>query len=96
MISLVNKELPINLNYNEDIINRIYDKYPLVNKKTIILVVNFTFIALRNFLIIGKVINFFNLFLNLKLYFFLNNWRKQSVVKIKAKIKTPKALRHDK
>ena len=65
MISLVNKELPINLNYNEDIINRIYDKYPLVNKKTIILVVNFTFIALRNFLIIGKVINFFNLFLSI-------------------------------
>jgi hypothetical protein len=94
VVDLLNEEDPVNLKYNEDLVNRIYVRYPLVNKSAISAVVKAVFQSLRDFLILGKVLNFNNLFFDTKLHFF--DYRKGAHIlpSLKVKISTPPPLRH--
>lgn len=93
MVDLVNKELPISLKYNEDLINRIHEKYPIVNKSEIALVAKTIFQSIRELLILGKIINLHSLFFDTKLYFFESNKDGYKTTKLKVKATTSPNLK---
>lgn len=93
MVDLVNKENPISLKYNEDLIDRIHARYPLISKTQVSIVVKSIFQSIRDLLVLGKVLNFNNLFFDTKLHFF--DYRKGGHIlpSLKVKISTPPPLR---
>lgn len=96
MVDLLNTEHPVSLKYNEDLVNRVYARYPLVEKSQVSLVVKAIFQSFRDLLVLGKVLNFNNLFFDAKLHFF--DYRKDGAIlpSLKVKISTPPPLRqHD-
>src|SRR5574338_944052 len=93
MVNLLNDENPVNLKYNEDLVNRVYARYPLVDKTYVSIVVKSIFQSFRDLLVLGKVLNFNNLFFDMKLHFF--DYRKGAAIlpSLKVKVSTPPPLR---
>lgn len=94
MVDLLNTEQPVNLKYNEELVNRVHARYPLVDKSQVAIVVRSIFQSFRDLLVLGKVLNFNNLFFDTKLHFF--DYRKGAAIlpSLKVKISTPPPLRH--
>jgi len=94
MVMFLNKELPINIKYNEELINRIHCKYPILSKSQISMIVKLVFQSIRDFLVLGKILNFNKLFFDTKLHFF-DYRRKGRILKaLKVKISTPPPIRN--
>lgn len=95
MVDLVNAENPISLQHNEELINRVHARYPLIEKSEVSIIVKAIFQSFRDLLILGKVLNFNNLFFDAKLHFF--DYRKDGRIlpSLKVKISTPPPLRND-
>ena len=93
MVDLLNVELPVNIKYNEDLVNRVYARYPLIDKSSVSLIIKSVFQSFRDLLVLGKVLNFNNLFFDTKLHFF--DYRKNGHIlpSLKVKISTPPPLR---
>jgi hypothetical protein len=93
MVDQLNKENPVNIKYNEDLVNRVYAKYPLIKKSEVSLIIKAVFQSFRDLLILGKVLNFNNLFFDAKLHFF--DYRKNGHIlpSLKVKISTPPPMR---
>lgn len=93
MVDLLNEEFPINIKYNEDLIDRICSKYPLLNKVQISIIVKAVFQSLRDLLVLGKILNFNNLLFDTKLLFY-NFCRDGHIFpSLRVKISTPPPLR---
>ena len=95
MVDHLNQELPISTKYNEDLINRIHHKYPNIGKASVALIVREVFQSFRAFLVLGKIMNFNNLFFDAKLHFF--DYRKNGHIlpSLKVKVSTPPKMRKD-
>ena len=93
MIDFLNQELPINIKNNEDLINRVHSRYPLIDKIQISIIVKSVFQSIRDLLILGKVLNFNNLFFDTKLHFFDHRRNGHILPSLKVKITTPPSLR---
>lgn len=93
MVDLLNNEYPINIKYNEDLINRICIKYPTLNKVEISIIVKSVFQSFRDLLILGKVLNFNNLLFDGKLLFYNFNINGNIFPSLRVKISTPPPLR---
>jgi hypothetical protein len=95
MVDHLNQELPISTKYNEDLINRIHHRYPNINKASVALIVREVFQSFRAFLVLGKIMNFNNLFFDTKLHFF--DYRKNGHIlpSLKVKVSTPPKMRKD-
>lgn len=93
LVDQINSELPINTKYNEDLINRVSQRYPDIAKSSVALVVKEVFTNIRSLLLLGKILNFHNLFFDTKLHFF--DYRKNGSIlpSLKVKISTPPKLR---
>lgn len=89
----MNKEYPVSLRYNEDLVNRVHARYPLVDKTQVSIVVKAIFQSFRDLLILGKVLNFNNLFFDTKLHFFDHRRNGHILPSLKVKISTPPPLR---
>lgn len=94
MVELLNRKLPISLKDNEDLIDRIHSRYPLIDKTQISIIVKSVFQSIRDLLILGKVLNFNNLFFDTKLHFF--DYRRGDYIlpALKVKISTPPPMRY--
>jgi hypothetical protein len=94
MVDILNTEYPISLKHNEDLINRIHERYPLIEKHQISIIVKAIFQSLRDFLVLGKVLNFNNLFFDTKFHFF--DYRKNGRIlpALKVKMSTPPPMRN--
>lgn len=68
IINLVNNELPINLKYLENLIDRIHKRYPIVDKVQVSIIVKATFESLRELLILGNIINLNKFIFDMKLH----------------------------
>lgn len=90
---LLDQEYPVLLQYNEDLIDRIHQKYPYVSKTEVSIVVQAVFQTMRSLLVLGKVLNFNKLFFDTKLHFF--GYRKNGHIlpSLKVKLGTPPPLR---
>lgn len=69
MVEIVDKKFPISLRYNEELIEKVHSRYPLITKAEVAVIVKFVFETMREFMILCKVINFNKVFINLKMYF---------------------------
>lgn len=92
-IKEVNSSIPINLKYNEDLVNRIYDQYPYIEKHEISNIVLTTFSIIRECLIRGDIINIYNLFFNMKLFFFHATKDGVIISRLKGELTTAPKLR---
>lgn len=89
----INVDLPISLRYNEDLINRIYNRYPLLDKAEIGLIVKAIFSSMRELLIRGMVLNFNKLFFDTKLFFFMHVRNGVIFPSVKVEMTTPPKLK---
>lgn len=93
VVDIINNELPINIRYNEQLINRIHSRYPFISKMEISIIVKAVFQSFRDFLVLGKVLNFNNLFFDTKLLFFDYCQHGRILPSLKVKVSTPPKLR---
>lgn len=93
MVDVLNSQLPIDLRYNEDLVDRIHARYPLLSKTDISIIVKAVFRSWRDLLVLGRVLNFNNLFFDTKLHFFPHHRGQHILPSLKVKISTPPPLR---
>lgn len=93
MMELLNNEFPVNIKYNEDLVNRVAARYPLLDKSKIGIIVKAVFSSFRDFLVLGKVLNFNSLFFDTKLLFFKHREKNDIYPALKVEITTPPKLR---
>jgi hypothetical protein len=89
---MINHELPVNLKYNEDLVNRVYERYPFIDKAQVALIIKATFQSIRDLLIMGKILNFNKLFFDTKLFVFDHRKNGRIFASLKAKICTPPTM----
>jgi hypothetical protein len=93
IIDLLNTHYPVGIRYNEDLVNRIHSRYPLISKYEISLIVTAVFSSFRELLLLGKVLNFNNLFFDTKLLFFDKHRRGHIIPSLKVQMSTPPKMR---
>ncbi len=94
IIKLINEKFPISIRNHEDLINRIYDRYPVVDKATIAIVVQNTFTCMREQLILGKKLTISSMFINMFLLFFAHSANKRPTPAFSARLKTPDSIKY--
>jgi hypothetical protein len=97
MVDHLNENYPISLKHNEDLINRIHARYPVLDKSEVGIIVKAVFASFRDLLVLGKILNFNSLFFDTKLHFFDYCRNGRILPSLKVRISTPPKLRkHDK
>lgn len=92
--SQLDKELPIILAKIEPIIDRVCKRYPSLNKIQITIIIKSFFERIRFLLVKGDTLSINNFVGRLKLISFYRNRHGKDIINIKAKLSTPKALKH--
>jgi hypothetical protein len=89
------RDIPISLVRIQHIIDRVHNRYPLVDKSDIVIVIKAFFETLRSALFVGDTIAIANMFSKMHLYHFsrIQNNRFSRVVKIK--LTTSRKLKND-
>lgn len=93
IVDILNTDNPINLTYNEDLVNRVHARYPLLDKFEVGIIIKAIFQSFRDLMVMGKVLNFNNLFFDAKLHFFSYQRDGHILPSLKVKISTPPPLR---
>ena len=93
MVDQLNDYYPISLKHNEDLVDRVHAKYPLLDKSEVGIIVKAVFASFRDLLVLGKVLNFNNLFFDGKLHFFKHRRAGLILPSLKVRISTPPKLR---
>jgi hypothetical protein len=97
VVDYFNKNYPISLKNNQDLVERVYQRYPLIDKSEVGVIIKAVFSSFRDLLILGKVLNFNKLFFDTKLLFFKHRRDGHILPSLKVRISTPPPLRnHDK
>ena len=95
IINFFNNDLPINLKNIKNIVDKIYDQYPLISKLEISYIVKNIIYSFRDNLIKGNIININNFFYDYKLYFYNFKKNNKNYNTIRAKIKTSPRLKNE-
>lgn len=93
MVDHLNSTLPVNIKYNEDLVDRVHSRYPLLDKTEVSVIIKAVFQSIRDLLVLGKILNFNTLFFDTKLYFFDHRRNGRILPSLKVKITTPPTLR---
>jgi hypothetical protein len=93
MVDELNISYPISLKYNEDLVNRVHARYPLLDKSLVSIIIKAIFASFRDLLVLGKILNFNNLFFDTKLHFFEHRRDGHILPSLKVRISTPPQLR---
>jgi hypothetical protein len=93
VVDKLNKEYPISLKYNHNLVERVYQRYPLISKTEVGIIVKAIFSSFRDLMILGKVLNFNGLFFDTKLHFFNHRRAGRILPSLKVRIRTPPPLR---
>ncbi len=93
LIQIINRDYPINIMFLEKIIDRIYAKYPLIDKIEISIIVKAVFESIREFLILGYIINFNRFIFDMKLHAFEFATKTKVYLGLKVKTTTPPSIR---
>lgn len=93
VVDYFNKYYPISLKNNQELVERVYQRYPLIDKSEVGVIIKAVFSSFRDLLILGKVLNFNKLFFDTKLSIFAH--RRGGVIfpSLKVHISTPPPLR---
>jgi hypothetical protein len=93
MVDQLNNDLPVNIKFNEDLVDRVHARYPLLDKTEVSIIIKAVFQSIRDLLVLGKILNFNTLFFDTKLYFFGHRRNGHILPSLKVKITTPPTLR---
>jgi hypothetical protein len=93
MVDQLNNDYPISLKHNEDLVNRVHARYPLLDKSEVGIIIKAVFASFRDLLVLGKILNFNNLFFDTKLHFFDYRRGGRILPSLKVRISTPPKLR---
>jgi len=93
VIEFMNEEYPVNIRYNEDLINRIHTRYPILDKASISVIVKAIFQSMRELLLMGRILNFFNFFPDMKLFVFTHHRGGVTFPAVRVKVSTSKLLK---
>ena len=93
VVDYLNEKYPISLKYNQDLVERVYQRYPLIDKSEVGIIVKAVFSSFRDLMILGKVLNFNGLFFDTKLHFFNHRRDGRILPSLKVRIGTPPPLR---
>src|SRR5271157_4289870 len=94
MVDQLNNEYPISLKRNENLVNRVHNRYPLLDKSEIGVIIKAIFTSFRDLLVLGKILNFNNLFFDTKLRFFEHGRGGHIFPALKVCVSTPPKLRN--
>lgn len=76
MVKKINDKLPIQMIELEEIINRVYNRYPLISKSEVTLIIKTVLEGWREILILGETLSLPNVIFNMKLHFFVHMRKK--------------------
>ena len=93
MADHLNENHPISLRHNEDLINRVHARYPVLDKSEVGIIVKAVFASFRDLLVLGKILNFNSLFFDTKLHFFDHRRNGRILPSLKVRMSTPPKLR---
>lgn len=97
MVDQLNEIYPVSLKNNEDLVNRVHARYPVLDKSEVGIIIKAVFGSFRDLLVLGKILNFNSLFFDTKLHFFDHRRDGRILPSLKVRISTPPKLRkHDK
>jgi hypothetical protein len=92
---LLDQEYPVSLKHNEDLVNRVHQRYPILKKAEVALIITKIFQSLRQFLILGKMISVGYLFSQTRLIFSQRRWSGKIYTALKIRTGTPASLKKD-
>lgn len=95
-VEIINQRFPIKFDDDTELVNRIRERYPLLTKKKIRVILISIFETMREFLLLGKVLNFNRFMYDMKVLVspsFLKKFNKLIAV-IKVKLKTPTKIKN--
>ena len=92
VVDEINANLPINIKYLESLIDRIYKRYPLIDKSKISVIVKTVFESMRELLVQGHIFNFNRFAFDIKLLFY----KQGPYPVLKVKLTTPPAIKRKK
>lgn len=95
MADEVNEEYPIQLVRNQDLVERVFQRYQVLGKAEVAIIVKAVFTCMRELLILGKVLNLNKLFADVKLKFWMSHGGGQPIPipYCKVSTSTPKKMR---
>ena len=93
ILSLLNKDYPIDINKLSPIIDVLHEKYPLISKTDITIIVKSIIESLRDLLIMGHIISVDNFFNDLKFHYFRMFKNNTTYFGVKAKCKLSSSLK---
>ena len=93
VVDQLNIDCPISLKHNVDLVERVCQRYPLIEKHQVAIIVKAIFSSFRDLLVLGKSLHFNSLFLDVKLNFFTHRRSGRIFPALKAQITTPPPLR---
>jgi hypothetical protein len=93
MVDYLNDNYPISLRNNEGLVNQVHARYPLLAKSEVGIIIKAVFASFRDLLVLGKILNFNNLFFDTKLLVFTHTENGVIFQALKVHITTPPKLR---
>jgi hypothetical protein len=93
MVNEVNTQYPISLKYNHDLVERVYSRYPMINKSEVGIIVKAIFSSFRDSLVLGEILNFHHLFFDVKLKVFKHRREGRILPCLKVHVSTPPQLK---
>lgn len=87
------KNNPINIREHINIIDKIHEKYPLLSKSEISIIVKYSLETFRELLLFGNIINFNKLFFDMKLHIFKQIHNGVIFPSLKVKVSTPPRIK---
>lgn len=93
MVDDLNANFPISLKKNEGLVNQVHTRYPLLAKSEVAFIIKAVFASFRDFMVLGKILNFNSFFFNTKFHFFEHRRNGRIFPCVKVRISTPPKLR---
>ena len=94
VVDYLNQFHPISLKHNQDLVERVYQRYPLIDKSEVGIIIKAVFSSFRDLLVLGKILNFNKLFFDTKLLIFAHRRGGHILPSLKVCISTPPPLRN--
>ena len=93
MRDLINEKFPINLRYNEDLVDRVHKKFGSSTKTDVAIVIKAAFESVRDLIILNKTISLLKLFQSFRLFYYAYNAKEKLYTTATVKLVTPKGMK---